>query len=427
MNLPSSTSRYHRLFKEGVWIIVGQILAVTGSIFGVRLLTELLSPADYGQLAVWMTLVSLINYVIFGPLNSGAARFYSTGAEQGDLVDYIGGIHYLALFGTCCMLIIVLITVFISGRIDWIIPLVATVSFAVFSGYNGIFNSIQNAARRRSIAALHQGIEPWVRYLIASISIFFIGSTFSVTLGGYAISAALVLVSQYIFFYSNRPRQLKNQKNVAAWSSKIWKYSWPMAVAGITSWGYLASQIWALELFSTKSNVGFFSVIIQIGFAPLMMLGGVAMTLLMPIIFARAGDGLDKQRFKLSVKPIIKFSLVGFLIVISLTAISTVFHPLVFQLLVAKQYRIFSHYLPFVVLSAGILQVSTLLATIVLASSNTRILLPLNTIGNGIIAATNFIATYFYGMTGIFFAMVIGSVMHLVWNIHNAWRVYRSD
>lgn len=416
-------SKYTILLKESGWIVIGQIVSVSGSIFGVRLLTELLSPADYGQLAVWMTLVSLINFIVFGPLNSGAARFYSTASEQDDLVNYFGGLNNLALFGAGGVFIIALGSVIIYEKPNLFISLIATICFGIFSGYNGLFTGIQNAGRRRSVSALYQAIDPWLRNLIVAISILIFGNNCTTTLTGYSISSAFVLVSHYIFSYSKSFKGTRNQEKVMFWSLKIWKYSWPMAIAGITSWGYLSSQIWALELFSTKTNIGLFSVIIQIGFTPLMMIGGVGMTLLTPIIFSRSGDGSDKQKLKSIHELLIKSCLTGFFIVLVFTVISALSHAFIFKFLVADKYRIYSYYLPFVVFSAGVLQVSMFLATTVLASNNTKILLPLNTIGNSLIAAINMMATYLYELDGIFFAMVIGSIIHLLWNIYNASRV----
>jgi len=48
-------SRLCRLSREGSWVVMGQAATVIGSLAGVRLLSELLDPAAYGELALGMT------------------------------------------------------------------------------------------------------------------------------------------------------------------------------------------------------------------------------------------------------------------------------------------------------------------------------------------------------------------------------------
>lgn len=422
-------TRIKRLAKEGVWIVLGQGAAVGASLVGVRLFTELLDPVAYGELALGMTLVTLVNQVVFGPLSSGVTRFYAPAVEQGDLGGYLSAIRRLVLTATGIIIILAgagLLIALVAGLAGWIALATAGVIFSILSGYNSILSGIQNAARQRSIVAIHQGMEPWARYLVATALMVWLGGTSKAAMVGYAMAAILVFGSQCVFIRTIIPSHVTCLDKGRSWLDKIWRYSWPMAVAGVTSWGFLASQIWALKLFATKADVGFYSVIFQIGFTPLMIAGGILMSLMMPIIFSRAGDGLDKQKVDLVAGSIIKFCLVAFLIVLLSTSIGAAFHNIIFRLLVAEQYRVYSHYLPSVILAGGLLQVSIFLSTIVLASSKTRILLPMNTIGNFLIAAINLIFTFLFGMIGLFVAMVIGSAIHLTWNIHNAWRACRN-
>ena len=58
------TARFRRLSIEGSWIVIGQGAAVAGSLVGVRLMTGLLAPAAYGELALGMTAATLVNQAI---------------------------------------------------------------------------------------------------------------------------------------------------------------------------------------------------------------------------------------------------------------------------------------------------------------------------------------------------------------------------
>ena len=80
--------RSRRLIKEGSWIVLGQLMMIAGSLVGVRLLTELLSPDAYGQLALGMTIATLVNQIVLGPLGGGIIRFYAHAVESSDLAGY---------------------------------------------------------------------------------------------------------------------------------------------------------------------------------------------------------------------------------------------------------------------------------------------------------------------------------------------------
>ena len=73
-------------------------MAVAGSLASVRLLTELLNPAQYGELALGMTLATLVNQVIMGPICSGTLRYYSIASEQNDLRAYWHAVGRLTLW-----------------------------------------------------------------------------------------------------------------------------------------------------------------------------------------------------------------------------------------------------------------------------------------------------------------------------------------
>src|SRR5688572_23523832 len=80
-----SVERLLSLSREGVWLVLGQVAAVAGSLVGIRLLTELLAPASYGELTLGLTIATLLNQTILGPLVNGVSRFYAPASEAAEL------------------------------------------------------------------------------------------------------------------------------------------------------------------------------------------------------------------------------------------------------------------------------------------------------------------------------------------------------
>lgn len=426
----ASSARFQRLGTEFFWIALGNAAVVLGSLAGIRVLTEYLDPVEYGRLALALTLATFTAQTLTGPLSNGVVRFYAPAQERGDLGSYLSVVRRFAFWATS---IVVVTTVVGAG---WLLQqghgalallVAAAAPFAVITGYSAILNGMQNAARQRGIVALHQGMDAWARLGGAAALMSLLGAGSTVALWGYVLAIVPVLLSQLFFFrrtVRGRDRQFGNE---AYWSEQIWRYSWPMSVTGVMSWGFMASQRWALEMFATTRDVGYFSAVFQIGYAPISLAGGMLMTLMMPIVFAQAGDGGDKQRVARVSRAIVRLCSFAGAGVVVCTAGGALLHETVFRLLAAEEYRAVSYYLPFAILSAGVLQISLALSAIVLADAQTRRLLPLNTIGNSLVIALTFLGTHQYGMNGLFAAMVLGSFVHLAWAIRNSYKVLSNE
>ncbi len=409
--------RFRRLSKEGAWIVLGQATAVLGALASVRLLTELLDPAAYGELALGLTVASLVNQTVLGPLANGITRFYAPAQERGDLGSYLSAVRGLALAATAVIAVMILLAaagLLLAGRIEWIAIASAALIFAGLSGYNAILSGIQNAARQRAIVALHQGIETWARFLLAAGLLLWLGATSAVAMAGYALGVALVLGSQYLFF-----RKVIHGGGVVAdrnnWQQQIWTYSWPISIFGIFTWMQLASDRWALGLFATTQEVGLYAALFQLGYQPMSIATGMVMQFLLPIVYQRAGDASDKRR-SAGVNTLswrltgIALGLTGAVFVAAL-----LFHAQIFRILVAAEYASVSHLLPWVLLGGGLFAAGQTLALNLMSQMKTQMMIAPKLMTALLGVALNFAGAYWYGITGIVIAGMLFSLSYLVW------------
>ncbi len=222
--------RIRRLVSEGAWIVFGQVATVLGALVGIRLLTELLSPTEYGELGLWMTAATLISQVVIGPLSNGSSRFYAPALAHGDVNGYLAGVRYLLERAACILglILLAIIAFLLATERTWLISIsTATLMFAVISGCNSILGGVQNAARQRSVVALHQASETWARFLIAAAFLQIVHTTsVAVAIWGYAAASILILASQYRFFRKSVQLYKRSIENTD-WKNLIWKYSWP--------------------------------------------------------------------------------------------------------------------------------------------------------------------------------------------------------
>jgi O-antigen/teichoic acid export membrane protein len=411
-------SRLRRLSGEGIWILIGQIATVAASFVLVRVLTENLDPEQYGQLALGLTIASLMNQVVIGGIVAGIGRFYSIAAEKQDLDGYLHATRSLLRYAATLISglgLILMAILYWFGYLQWMWLTAAALVFSILSGFNSALSGIQNAARQRAVVAWNNGLDGWLKILLALGVIFWLGHSSTAVVIGYALSTLLVTGSQFIFLR----RLIKNPSKIVdadnQWLQQIWIYSWPMAAGGLFNWGYYASQRWALELFTTTGDVGHFYALTQIAYTPITVAAGMLMSFLTPILYTRAGAATDNDRLRTTHRVVIRVALFGFGFTLLLVSLSFFMHETIFRWLVTSDYRQISLYMPYVILAAGILSVSQALSVILTIENDTIRILPLAIIGNGSTAALNFYLTYQWGMKGLIAAMVIGALIHLTW------------
>jgi O-antigen/teichoic acid export membrane protein len=396
---------------------------------GVRLLTNVLPPEGYGELALGLTAATLAQQTLLSPLSGASLRFFAAAAERGRQAAFfraIGGLmaRATAVLGAGAALLVVLLAA--TGRSAWAALAALALLFALMSGYCSALDGLQNAARHRRIVAWHDGIAPWLRFFTAVALVRIFGPTSWVAMLGYAAATALVLASQTAFFVF----QVRGRSAAAApaalevreWTERIREYAWPFAAWGIFSWAQLAADRWALEAFATTREVGLYAVLYQLGYFPMSLVAGLLTQLVAPVLFERAGDGSDAARVQSA--RLLNRRLV--FVVVSLaglaTALAFLLHEPVFRLLADARYREVSPLLPWMVLSGGLFAAGQTGVLSVLTGSSVRAL-----IAPKIVTAVVGVGLAFAGaargrLPGVVFAGLAASFLYFVWSLFLAER-----
>lgn len=409
--------------KELFFVGLGQALAAIGALVGVRLLTDVLSPSLYGQLALAMTLFTLIQQLLVGPFAGAFTRLYTVAFENNEVPSYLQSIFWLmGQFGLLILAIgaVVVIVMEISGQGNLVLLAVATILFTLIAGINILLDGIQTAARHRIVVAWHQSISIWLRFLGAIFLISLLSASSQVAMAGYAISALFVLASQTYFFKLSISKDI-NFRALAMravrgkWVDKIYTYASPSITWGIFTWAQMTSDRWALQAFTSTQVVGYYSALYQIGYYPIILLSTVISQFISPILFHQVGEATDPVRWRKAKR------LVGWLVLASSAGTLTLFgityllHKPIFGLLVGDEYRVVSSYLPWLTLSAGLFTIGQITSLLIMTTLNPkRLLLPkIITAVAGVLL--NFLGAMWFGLPGIVFASIIFSVAYLVW------------
>jgi O-antigen/teichoic acid export membrane protein len=291
----------------------------------------------------------------------------------------------------------------------------SALAFALLSGYNSILNGIQGAARQRSIVALHQGMESWARYLMAAGLMVLLGATSVVAMVGYSVAIVLVLSSQYAYFRKIVPSYITGTDKERIWREQLWKFSWPISFFGIFTWVYLASDRWALQFYATTQDVGLYTVVFQLGYYPISIAAGIVMQFLAPIYYQRAGDASNIQRNANVYRLSWRLTVLVLCVTGAAFFIAMLFHAQIFRIIVAKEYALVSHLLPWVILAGGIFSAGQNIALNLMSQMKTQSMMGVKVTTALLGSILNFAGVYWYGITGIVIASILFSVLYFLW------------
>lgn len=416
-----NTARLRRLVTENLWLVTGALISVVGSLALVRVLTQYLSPSQYGELALALTVANLINQVVMCGLISGIGRFYSIAKDHADLQGYLAQSYELLKYAAMATLLIGLLLltgVGISTHTDWIMLICITIVFSVVTNYNGVFGDIQNAARNRPIVVLNNSLDTVLKIVFVYVATMALGASSTIVMLGYTFAALVVFMSNKILlkhaFSQNNIKSASQTEKPQNWQKQIWTYAWPFSAWGMFTWSQQASDRWALQVFSTTEEVGVFAVLFQLGYAPIVMLSGLLSGFLTPIFFSRAGDATNQSR-------ILAVQRINLLVSYTLLALSAAafcvtwwMHDFIFTIFVSSEFRGHSYLLPWFVLAGGLFSTGQMLVLKILSEVRTRILLTLK-IGTALIGVTlNIFGAWIAGINGVVVALVVFSSIYVL-------------
>lgn len=418
-------SRLRRVGREFFWIGSGQAVATLGALVGVRLLTGVLNPVVYGELALGMTVATLVAQIVFGPISGAGLRFFSSAREAGELSSFLTVLRRLLTKATVVVILFagcLSAALFVTGKFCWFWLALAALGFALFSGYNSTIDGLQNAARQRLVVAWHQAFSSWGRFLIAVGMVMWLGATGATAMLGYVLATLLVLFSQYWFFrHTVRPAASATTAEASEtrqWNTRIFSYAWPFATWGFFTWMQIASDRWALQMFATTRDVGLYAVLYQLGYYPITILSGLMVQLVAPIFFQRVGDASVTSNMRHVNTLIGRLTMVAILLTGVAVLLAFGIHGFVFKFLVAQEFRSVSWLLPGMVLAGGLFATGQIAVISLLSGTKTRRLIPPKVATAVIGVLLNMLGAAWWGIIGVVGASAITAAVYLLWILY---------
>lgn len=408
------------LVAETVWLAGGKLLTAVGAIAAVRLLTDALPPAEYGDLMLGMSGAMLAQSFLFSPLSTTLQRFYSASREN----DAGGGYWRTAVIAIGLTVGLVLLVGFaltswvaVSGEPQWGPLLLAVTIYAVGAGLGGVLDGLQNAARNRRQVVMHQVVDQWLRIGLAILLTTWMGASGWAGMAGFAIASTLTAVSRWSFFQPQRKAFQMQAGSARESREEMLSYAWPFACWGFCFWATNACDRWTLRMFSDAAEVGQYAVLFQLGIYPLLLITDLIQQLLSPIFFSRAGDGRDRQRMQ-GVFHLQRYVLAGtFPVVITATAAAWLLSDWILFLFAAPAYRGCAPLLPLMIFAGGLAAAARLGSLALVSGRNVRPLLPVRVGGSVLICGLCLIGGAWQGTSGVVWALLAGHGVMCGWTL----------
>lgn len=418
---PASTLR---IAREGGWVAGGQIAGVIGSAVGIRVLTHLLDPQSFGEVALGLTAATLASQVVFGPVAGAAIRFLPISREADSTGIFTRSLQRLTLRATALVAVVGVIAgggaiVFIGSSAA--VLALATALLSILTGWDAVASGIQTAARRRLIVVWHQVLAQWLRPVVVLAVAAIRAPASSTVMAAFAAVYVIVVISQVLLLRRTEFRETKQRTlsvaDIRSIESQMTHYAAPIAAFGLFTWLQIASDRWALQAFADPVQLGLYAVLVQLAYQPFTLIGGALTQFVAPVVFARAGGGGDPKRLLSALRLNAYIAAALLVLTCGAVVIALLLHRAVFEIVVAPQYRVVSWMLAYVVAAAGLANVGQLLTITHLGALKTRMLLRPKIMTALLGLALNFAGAFYFGVLGVVVALLVFGAAFCGWMI----------
>lgn len=377
-----------RIASDVMWTAGGQFVSAIAFLVSVRVMTELLSPDEFGRLTLMLGVSALALGLSATPRLQALIRYYTDWSRSGE-------IGALRRTGETLVARAVLIAaaVLLCGWLA-VIPLFGgewfdgslIAAILVVDSIRSFELSLLNAARRQRDAALLSAADAWSRPLMAIAVLTVAGSSATVALAGYVAGSALVIAIMRLVM----PAEGIESGNTSTLASNfvpartdtdlahaMRRYALPLAPLAIFGWLSGVGDRYLIAGFLNMHDAGLYAAVYGLASRPFLMLSGIIELTLRPVLYdaiaARNRKLVEKSKRALVITTGIGCALgvFGFVYI----------SDFVGELLLAHEYRDATDLMPWVALGYALYGLSNVFSRFCYAFDDTKAVLTLTVAG----------------------------------------------
>ena len=173
----------------------------------------------------------------------------------------------------------------------WLLGTILSSTYAITVGFSSYFNTVQLILRERMVNAVLSVSGKVIGFIVPFLLIHNWENTSITVLIGYIIGAIMLLILQIFFYGKSKEKntKLKDSKENVQYIDQLVKFAMPFVTWGVFQSFQFVAERWSLNLFCSIEDVGYYTVLSQIGFQTPAIGYGIVATILTPILFEKTG------------------------------------------------------------------------------------------------------------------------------------------
>lgn len=407
-----------------MWIILSQIFLLLSNFLLLKLLATNLNVSDFGYYSLCMTFVLFARQIIYDPFSMVIGKYCSENDTDKKKSTLSLQLVKYSTDKSGILIIISAIVFFIfdiisSGSANLSILVSLCLIYLVANGVQGVYANIFNSIGERKFAALFSIIDSFLKITLAVFFLKFFGNDLFVGLTSISMGSFLALFFVRNLITSNFLEKKFNPREVIKFFRKIFLVCSPLFFSSVLNAFKSIGDRWILAGFMGVDELAAYTVLLQIGYFPVILFFGVAQTYMGPSIYklCRLQNLDDHQNLKKLVLNILLITIIfGFLS----SGLAFVLADWVLDILAGANYKIYAKYLSVFVFAGSLGACAGILQLIMFGVFDTKISSKLIAISIGSGLAAIFILVYFVKFEGAVAGLVIAGLISIIvfnWNI----------
>lgn len=409
---------FKRLGGEAFWVAVGIGLSTIGTFAGVRLLTSVMAPEEYGKLALAVSMALGMVYSLGIGGGESVIRFFPIARKDGAAEWYWNALRR-SFIGV--VLLTGLLTVLLSAVV-WMLGFegyriflwAATILFGGALTIHTLAFSLHTGARNRKVVGAHQCAYEWGRFLMAFGLVLLWRDHSGVVMFGFLIAVSAVIASEWRFVRSLILLGWSREPSAIDRSADFFSYFWPMVLAGLFFWIQMFADRWALKAFCSLEEVGVYFALYQISYSPMIHFSKFLAGFLGPVLYGKSGDGTDCEQNRQTLVINEKIALILLGLVAGGFVVALLIGRPICSVLVDSHYSSGFWAFPWILFSGGVYAVAQQLLMSVYSGVDTRVMIPVRALSAALSCGFYLAGAFFWGFPGVVFGGLVFSVIFFV-------------
>ncbi len=364
--------KHRRLAGDAFWVLFGQLASAMALLAGTRILTELVTPDIYGQVALLNGFVALGVAVFSYPFICAGMRLLPECRDHQERADL-----HRVVFRLTARATLLAIALLVSGGAFY--GYVAQ-SYSILFAMTGVLLAV-TVRRELGIQLLigerkHRGASLWqtsdsiLRPVSAILLVWWGGQKAEWVLLGY-ILASLISNTFWSLFQDPRPAKNKRPTIVRSFNTDVWAYALPLIPMELIFWVNGLGDRYVIGYFMTAAEVGLYAATYMIINEAFNRSAMVLLRIFQPVYFQSCALNQAREGFRILWVWIACVLALGFIGVTLLLMTG----DWVATLVLAKSYHSAVDLMPAIAVGCALHALGTVVAQPLLANKRTRLLL----------------------------------------------------